>query len=74
MSVLILSPSHGVVAEWQTQQTQNLPTLNRMGSSPISPTNDIIAPMDGGSSVGVSYVRGKCELNASISERIVIYK
>ncbi len=28
----------GVVAEWQTQQTQNLPTINRVGSSPTSPT------------------------------------
>ena len=26
------------MAEWQTQQTQNLPTINRVGSSPTSPT------------------------------------
>ena len=32
---------NGVVAEWQTQQTQNLPTINRVGSSPTSPTKAI---------------------------------
>ena len=28
----------GLWRNWQTQQTQNLPTNNRMGSNPISPT------------------------------------
>ena len=26
------------MAEWQTQQTQNLPTINRVGSSPTART------------------------------------
>ena len=29
------------MAEWQTQQTQNLPTINRVGSSPTSPTKAV---------------------------------
>ena len=34
------------MAEWQTQQTQNLPTINRVGSSPTSPTKkDEVTPI-----------------------------
>ena len=35
------------MAEWQTQQTQNLPTINRVGSSPTSPTKIRSCPSSG---------------------------
>ena len=43
----IITSAHGVVAEWQTQQTQNLPTINRVGSSPTSPTKIVETALKG---------------------------
>ena len=50
------------MAEWQTQQTQNLPTINRVGSSPTSPTTeDEVTPIS--HSYGGVFQYGRCVMD-----------